>query len=123
MTEYAREWICMYDLILNMIGRWRTSTRPPLRYPVLPASLPIHDHVNVHTVLFMSKAHIMSMHNDPHALRIGPEARIEEIVRNLDVRDVRLVQLESEPTGGENGGQGEVKFAVCETVGFTRYFG
>ena len=35
-------------------------------------------------------------------------------MRNLHVRNVRLVQLEPEPTRGEHGGEGEVELAVCE---------
>lgn len=56
------------------------------------------------------------VHNDPHAFRIGPEARVEEVVRDLHVRIVRLVQLESEAARGENGGEGEVELAVCEAI-------
>ena len=55
-----------------------------------------------------------STNNDPHPLRIGPEARVEKVVRNLHVCDVRLEQLEPEPARGEEGGEGEVELAVCE---------
>ena len=55
-----------------------------------------------------------STDDDPHPLGIGPEARVEKVVRNLHVRDVRLVQFEAEPARGEDGGEGEVELAVCE---------
>ena len=55
-----------------------------------------------------------STDNDPHPFRIGPEARVKKIVRDLHVRNVRLVQFEPEPARGENGGEGEVELAICE---------
>ena len=56
------------------------------------------------------------MHKDPHTFRIGPEAGVEEVMRDLYVRDVCLIKLETEPSRGKNGGEGKVKLAVCETV-------
>lgn len=55
-----------------------------------------------------------STDHDPHPLGIGPEARVEKVVRNLHVGDVRLVQFEAEPARGEDGGEGEVELAVRE---------
>ena len=39
-------------------------------------------------------------------------------MRNLHIRTIRLIELEAEPARGENGGEGEVEFAVCEADGF-----
>lgn len=58
----------------------------------------------------------MMMHKDPHAFRIDPEARVEEVVRDLHVGNVRLVELESESARGEQGRESEVELAVCEAI-------
>ena len=56
------------------------------------------------------------MNNDSHTFRISLVAGVEEIMCDVHVCNVRLKQLEPEPTGGENGGEGEVELTVCETI-------
>ena len=41
--------------------------------------------------------------------------RIEEVVLNLNICDVRLEQCEVESTRGEDGSEDEVELAVCKT--------
>ena len=57
-----------------------------------------------------------SVNNYSHTLGVSLVVGGEEIMRNVYVCNIRLKQLESEPVWSENGGDGEVELAVCETV-------
>lgn len=56
------------------------------------------------------------MDNDSHTFGIGPKARVEEIMCDFYVCNVRLIQLEMEATWGEDGCESEVELAPCETA-------
>lgn len=58
--------------------------------------------------------YLLDFHPDP--LRLYPLARIEEIVINLDIRDISLVQFKVEAAGGEDGGECQVELAISEAT-------
>lgn len=62
-----------------------------------------------------------SVDNYSHTSGISLVARVEEIMSNVYICNICLKQLELESVWSEDGGEGEVEFAVCETV--VRNFG
>ena len=61
----------------------------------------------------MANQHFMSCSVDKHPapLRIEPRRRVEEVVRDIDVRAVRLEELEVE--AAQDRGEGQVYLCVC----------
>lgn len=57
-----------------------------------------------------------SIHSHPDPLRVLPLTRIEEVMSNLYITDIRLVKAEVEAAGGKNGSKGEIKLAICQTT-------
>lgn len=93
LSEYRRFSSRLHPTTLS---RLQEQTMPHAVHFRPPPGLSLYIEPSSYIALMM-----MMMYKDPDAFRISPEGRIEEVVHNLRVRNVRLVELKSEATGGE----------------------
>ncbi len=65
---------------------------------------------------YSKRTRVILIHHHSDSLRIQPTFRRNEIMSRFNIRDVGLEQLKIESLGCENGGEGEIKFAMCQAV-------